>query len=131
MRAIGLLILAATTLTGCATGPSRADALASLVGRPESDALRVLGAPNRMLEANGHRFLAYEDSGVGYVTGAPFGFGYYARRYRSPSCEAARRRSRLPPAGSRRGTCAATPATKSEPSWQRRRNNRAILGAEL
>ena len=78
MRAIGLLILTATTLTGCATGPSRADALASLVGRPESDALRVLGAPNRMLEANGHRFLAYEDSGVGYVAGAPFGFGYYA-----------------------------------------------------
>ena len=77
MRNIVLLALAAT-LAGCATGPSRSEALASLVGRPESDALRILGAPNHVLDANGHHFLAYEDTGINYVTGSPYGFGYYA-----------------------------------------------------
>ena len=77
MRKIGCVILAAATLAGCETGPSRAEFLASLVGRPESDAIRALGAPSHLIEANGHRFLAYEDSGVGYVPSAPFGpFGY-------------------------------------------------------
>lgn len=84
MRTIGILIVAAA-LAGCQTGPSRQEVLASLVGRPESDALRLLGAPNRMIEANGHRFLAYEDSGLTYAPAAPFGpfgpagfgYGYY------------------------------------------------------
>ncbi len=84
MHKLGLLILAAATLAGCDTGPSRQEFLASLVGRPESDAIRLLGAPTHLIEANGHRFLAYQDSGVGYVPTAPFGpfgpfgFGYYA-----------------------------------------------------
>ena len=78
MRILIPVVLATLILGGCATGPSRAEALASLVGRPESDALRSLGAPNHVIEANGHRFLAYEDTGVSYAAGAPFGFGYYA-----------------------------------------------------
>ena len=75
--AFGLLGLAVATLGGCETGPSRQEFLASLVGRPESDALRILGAPTHLIESDGHRFLAYQDSGVGYVPAAPFGpFGY-------------------------------------------------------
>ncbi|MDT7951543.1 MAG: hypothetical protein RQ966_08560 [Acetobacteraceae bacterium] len=80
MRTIGLVLLAAVTLAGCETGPSRQQYLASLVGRPESDVLRAMGAPNHLIEANGHRFLAYENTAVGYastVPFGPFGFGYY------------------------------------------------------
>ena len=83
MQNIGIVILAAATLAGCQTGPSRQEVLSSLVGRPESEALRLLGAPNHLIEANGQRFLAYEDSGVSYVPASPFGafggfgFGYY------------------------------------------------------
>lgn len=74
---IGMLMAAALALTGCETGPSRQQVLASMVGRPESDVIRAFGAPQRMIEANGHRFIAYEDTGVGYVPAAPFGpFGY-------------------------------------------------------
>lgn len=77
-RLILLTMLAA--VSACETGPTREQALASLVGRPESDALRALGAPNRVIEANGHRFLAYDDQHVGYLP-APyvggFGFGYF------------------------------------------------------
>jgi hypothetical protein len=84
--AIGLLGLGAATLAGCETGPSRRDFLASLVGRPESDALRALGAPTHLIESDGHRFLAYQDSGVGYAAAAPFGpFGYgYGYGYGGP-----------------------------------------------
>ncbi len=76
-------IAALMALAGCATGISRQEVLASLVGRPESDALRTLGAPNRTFAANGHRFLAYDDRRLGYVPAfpaygpfGPFGFGY-------------------------------------------------------
>lgn len=79
--------MAGAMLAGCQTGPSRQEVLASLVGRPESDAIRLFGAPQRMIEANGNRFIAYEDTGVGYVPTAPFGpFGYgYGYGYFYPS----------------------------------------------
>ena len=78
MRFAPLLILA--LLAGCDTGPSRSQVLTSLVGHPEADALRVLGAPNRILEANGSRFLAYDERSLDYVPApgfAPFGYGYF------------------------------------------------------
>lgn len=76
IRALPLLLL--SVLAGCDTGPSRQQVLSSLVGRPESDALRTLGAPNRMIEANGHRFLAYDEQSVGYAPAPYFGpFGFY------------------------------------------------------
>lgn len=77
------LLLVAATLAGCATGPTRSEVLASLVGHPEADALRVLGAPNRILEASGSKFLAYDERQVGYAPApgfgpyGPFGYGYY------------------------------------------------------
>lgn len=72
-----IVILAVLALAGCQMGPSRREVLASLVGRPESDALRAFGAPNRVIDADGRRFLAYDDSGVNYVPTAPYGFGYF------------------------------------------------------
>ncbi len=73
--------LIALVLAGCDTGPSRQQFLAALVGHRESDALRTLGAPNRMIEANGHKFLAFDDQHVGYVPSPYFGefggFGYF------------------------------------------------------
>ena len=81
MREVACVILAAATLAGCETGPSRQEFLASLVGRSESDAIRALGAPTHLIEADGHRFLAYQDTAVGYVPSVPFGpfgYGYYA-----------------------------------------------------
>ena len=78
MRQIGAVLLMAAALAGCESGPSRQQLLAALVGRPESDALRALGAPNNVLDANGHRFLAYEDVGVAYASSVPFGpYGYF------------------------------------------------------
>lgn len=79
-----LPLVALLALAACDTGPSRQQALASLVGRPESDALRSLGAPNRVIEANGHKFLAYDDQRVGYQPTpfiAPFGFYGYGYGY--------------------------------------------------
>ncbi len=75
--ATGLLLL----LASCQTGASRQQVLQSLVGRPEADALRVLGAPNRMLTSGGHRFLAYDDRRIGYAAVpppfGPFGYGFF------------------------------------------------------
>ncbi len=80
---IGCLILVA--LAGCETGPSRQQVLAGLVGHQESDALRTLGAPNRIIEANGHKFLAFDDQHVGYVPSPYFGgFGGYGYGFFGP-----------------------------------------------
>ena len=70
-------------LTGCATGPSRQEILQGLVGRPESELLRTFGVPDRVIEANGHKFLAYDDRSLGYEPvlpsyglWGPFAYGY-------------------------------------------------------
>lgn len=76
-------LLVATSVAGCATGPTRSEVLASLVGRPEADAIRTLGAPNRILQANNSRFLAYDERSLNYAPGpgfgpyGPFGYGYF------------------------------------------------------
>jgi hypothetical protein len=78
-----LLILSMAVLAGCATGPSRSQILAGLVGHSEGDAMRVLGAPNQIYQANGNRFLAYVDQSVGYgpapgfAPWGPLGYGYF------------------------------------------------------
>ncbi len=81
MRPIALLVL--SVLAGCATGPSRSEVLASLVGHNEADVLRALGAPNRILEANGSKFYAYDERRLDYAPApgfapfGPFGYGYF------------------------------------------------------
>ena len=61
MRNITLLALAAA-LAGCADqGAARRAFLASLIGRQEASVVQALGAPARVYEASGVKFLAYED----------------------------------------------------------------------
>ncbi len=71
-------------MAGCETGVSRQEVLQSLVGRPEADAIRTLGAPNRTFPANGHTFLAYDEERLAYAPVSPvygpfgpFGYGYF------------------------------------------------------
>jgi hypothetical protein len=82
MRPLAVLFLA--LLAGCAPGVSRQEVLRALVGRPESEAIRVLGVPNRSVQANGHTFLAFDERRFTYAPAlAPwgpyglFGYGYY------------------------------------------------------
>lgn len=82
-----IVVLGVAVLAGCAPGVSRQAVLNALVGQPETEALRVLGVPNRSFQANGHMFLAYDDRRLDYVPVGPafspwgpfggFGWGYY------------------------------------------------------
>ena len=83
-RVIALLGL--VSLAGCAVGVPRQEILNALVGQPESEAVRVLGVPNRSFQANGHTFLAFDERRLSYVPAAPafgpwgsfgYGYGYY------------------------------------------------------
>ena len=61
MRNITLLALVAA-LAGCADqGAARRAFLASLIGRQEASVIQALGAPARVYETSGVKFLAYED----------------------------------------------------------------------
>ncbi len=72
MRPHFAAFLALSLLTGCVMRPDRRAVLNPLIGHPEADAVRVLGVPNRSLDTDGRRFLAYVDS-----WGAPYGaYGY-------------------------------------------------------
>ncbi len=70
-----LLAGCASGLAGCANGLAEREAfLRTLVGMNEADLVRTLGVPTRTAEAEGHRFLAYRESRVDIVPGAPMGF---------------------------------------------------------
>ena len=74
------LLLAIAALAGCAEGPTRSEVLAGLVGHPEADAIRTLGAPNRILPSGASRFLAYDERRLDYVPApgfVPFGYGAF------------------------------------------------------
>jgi hypothetical protein len=80
MRAI-LVGLCGVLLAGCvAPGPSEREiALSSLVGQPESEAVKLLGVPSRSFETGGKRYLAYSESRLDAYPGfVPYG-GYYSR----------------------------------------------------
>jgi hypothetical protein len=70
MRAVliaGLLLLAA-----CVDRLAERRAfLDTLVGTSEENLVRTLGVPTRVVEANGHRFLAYTESWVDVIPSGP------------------------------------------------------------
>ncbi len=74
------LLAASTALAGCEI-PSAAERarLDALVGHPELDVLRSYGVPTRSYNAQGHDFLAYDNSYTTYDPGfGPWGgFGPY------------------------------------------------------
>ncbi len=70
MRKILSLALLAT-LAGCAyPGTQRVAGLNALVGKPESDLVRVYGVPSRAFDTGGSRFLAYHSSRIATIPGA-------------------------------------------------------------
>ncbi len=80
----GWVVAGLVLLAGCETGVSRQVVLQSLVGRPEADAMRTLGAPDRTFQANGRTFLAYDEERLSYAPVppvysplGPFGYGYF------------------------------------------------------
>lgn len=48
-------------LAGCGVFQQRQTFLNSLVGQPETELVRRMGAPNRTYETGGHRFLTYDE----------------------------------------------------------------------
>lgn len=75
------LILAATVLAACDPYAlqRREAALQPWVGQSEAALVRYFGVPSRTIEANGHRFLAYEQGTTTIVPSFPawypYGFG--------------------------------------------------------
>lgn len=62
-------------LAACASEPA-APSAASWIGRSEADLVQSLGVPDRVHDADGRRFLAYDGAGAAAPSLAPsFGFG--------------------------------------------------------
>jgi hypothetical protein len=71
--------LLALLLAGCARGPSLEQRLAPLIGKREVEVVMALGVPTRTYEADGRKFLQYEERrttlypGYPYYWGGPYG----------------------------------------------------------
>jgi hypothetical protein len=79
MRNTWLLGLAGL-VAGCTDGlAARQAQLAQWVGRPETDLVGILGAPTRVYETDGTKFLTYDDRRVeiqpAYFGPGPFWYG--------------------------------------------------------
>ncbi len=78
-------LLAVLLLTACTADirAARQAALNTTIGMDEATLVRTVGVPTRVLDAGGHRFLAYSDQRVDYVP--TFGgfrrFGIYDDNY--------------------------------------------------
>jgi hypothetical protein len=71
-----LVLIAAGLLAGCVAGlATRQAELSQWVGRPETELLGAMGAPNRSYESGGMKFLTYEERRVEVVPGTPYYFG--------------------------------------------------------
>ncbi|MBS0562767.1 MAG: hypothetical protein JSR21_22175 [Proteobacteria bacterium] len=57
-------------LSGCATGPTRAQAMQTYIGQPVTVLIAGMGVPNRTFDANGVRFLAYDEQQIDVVPGS-------------------------------------------------------------
>jgi hypothetical protein len=80
-RALAAPALLLVMLAGCAdAGPSYLDHLNQLVGRPEAEAVSLLGAPDRVLNTDGGRFLGWTTISNRVVPGGYWPGGFYGRR---------------------------------------------------
>jgi hypothetical protein len=78
------LLLSVALLCGCVMSnlPARQAYLGQFVGEEETDVVREMGVPNRVIETGGHRFLAYVEqrsdvlpsTGIGFY-GPQWGYG--------------------------------------------------------
>lgn len=78
----GLILL--PLLSACVSGPDRRIELDGLIGKPEADAVRMLGVPDRTFDTNGHRFLAFVDRRSEAYGGGVGIFGTYGYSYGGP-----------------------------------------------
>ena len=72
------LSCAALAAAGCAVGPPLEERLRAFVGRSEGDLVATLGVPERTYEAEGRKFLTFEDQ-RSYIVAGPSvypGYGY-------------------------------------------------------
>lgn len=86
MRRVAILI-AVLALAACGpTVQERTEALQRYVGQPEAMVVQQFGVPDRVYEAGGIKFLAYEQRRLGFAPGiygaAPYGpYGGFAYGY--------------------------------------------------
>ncbi len=74
-----VLLVLPLLLAACATGPSLQERLAPFVGRSEGDLVAALGVPTRTYQADGRKFLQYEQRWTQVVPGSFYGTGPYWR----------------------------------------------------
>ncbi|MDO9710986.1 hypothetical protein [Paracraurococcus lichenis] len=79
-----LLFLTLLALAACAQEPPLEARLQPLVGRTEAELVGALGVPNATYEAEGTRFLQYEDRTSTVYPGDPFWPGGPYRRWGAP-----------------------------------------------
>ena len=79
MRRWVLLCSSAALAAGCATGPTLEQRMLPFIGRSEGDLVAALGVPVRTYEADGRKFLAFEERRSYIVAGDPFLYRGYSR----------------------------------------------------
>ena len=70
-------------LAACVQGPTRQQVLASLIGQPEADVVRILGVPSRTITVGGRTFLAFTEQRTRVLPAAGYygGFGFWGGAY--------------------------------------------------
>jgi hypothetical protein len=72
----GWIVLAAGAMVGCTSGLAERQAeLSQWVGQPEAQLVAAMGAPHRVYDSGGVRFLTYEDVYVNEGPAGPYYFG--------------------------------------------------------
>jgi hypothetical protein len=72
MRFVWLFALAGL-IAGCANGLARRQAeLTRWIGRPETELLGLMGAPDRTYEADGMTFLTFKEQRIDVTPGMPY-----------------------------------------------------------
>jgi hypothetical protein len=72
MRRIAAALLTALLLAGCVDGLAERQAfLSGLIGRTETEVVRIMGVPTRSFEVGGQRFLAYDERRLEVLPSAP------------------------------------------------------------
>lgn len=79
MRSLLTTALAALALSACATREGFDARTSALVGRSEVDLVAALGVPARTYDAEGRRFLQYEERRLITYPGSPGFYGRYGR----------------------------------------------------
>ncbi len=78
-----LCLLPVLAATACATGPSLDSRMAGYIGTPEAVLVQKFGVPDKQIEVNGDKYLAYDQHHISITPG--FGaFGGFGGWYGGP-----------------------------------------------